>query len=440
MNNDSQLLERAELHRILEGQFNLTELKNIAFYIGVDYEIFNQQSISDFARELILYCQRRGRLSCLVEELLKQRQNLVKKLADWLIKLSPCQDTAKVQVIIAEPVTDLPVLLTELAGVLRIAPEEIVLITAVRGSSRLLLQIPVTAVDFTHFSRIFTLLNNQYHVLSIQEFLFLDQKVQQVWRIAATQHPPLVKEKILYPTISWQAAQQLVDTKPPHLPASVPPMVKVPGHWLAQTANYTTLYNISQDIISQLDPSEVTRLESFFPQYTEMAQTGQVKSIRQAAQAFALGEGAESMALIVVSVLVTAFNSWLVQQNRKTLAELKEQTDWKSLSILLDDALKQGRIPAQLRHRIRLVTDEVIPATLGDVYAPYERALAALQQTVGINLELLTYEQQLRENISRTRRYGDDPDGRVERNMIIERLNHFSIRTIGISFNQLCDG
>ncbi|HUM67675.1 MAG TPA: hypothetical protein PLK31_02360 [Chloroflexota bacterium] len=440
MNTFGQPSERVELHQILEDQFNLTELKNLAFYIGVDYEVFSQQSLSDFARELILYCERRKRLSCLVEEILRQRHNLVEKLTGWLAKLPSCHPTAKVQVIIAEPVADLPALLAALANALRMPTEEIVLITAVRGTTRLLLQIPVTAVDFTQFSRLFSLLNGQYHVLSIQDFLFLDQTSQQVWQLAATQYPPLVQQHMLYPTISWQAAQELADDQPQNPALSSQTIATVPEHWLAQAANQTALYSISREIISQLAPGEAGRLNSFFPQYTALAQTGQVKTVRQAAQAFGLGEGVESMALIVLSVLVTAFNTWLLQQNRQTLAEFKEQAEWQSLSNSLDEALKQGRVPAELRRRIRLATDEVIPATLGDIYTPYERGLATLQNMAGSDLELLTYEQQLRENISRARRYGDSPEVQVERSAIIERLNRLAFTAVGISFNQLCNG
>ncbi|MCL4266919.1 MAG: hypothetical protein KJ069_27315 [Anaerolineae bacterium] len=440
MNTIGQPSERVELHQILEDQFNLTELKNLAFYIGVDYEVFNHQALSDFARELILYCERRKRLSCLVEEILRQRHNLVEKLTGWLAKLPLCQATAKVQVIIAEPVADLPALLAALANALRMSTEEIVLITAVRGTTRLLLQTPATAVDFTQFSRIFSLLNGQYHVLSIEDFLFLAQTQQQVWQFAATQYPPLSHQKTLYPIISWQTAQELTGVRPQKSELPTQTIVTVPEHWLAQTTNQTALYNISKDIISQLAPGETGRLESFFPQYTELAQTGQVKTVRQAAQAFGLGEGVESMALIVLSVLVTAFNTWLLQQNRQTLAGIKEQVEWQSLSQSLDEALKQGRVPIELRRRIRLATDEVIPATLGDIYTLYERGLATLQSTVGPDLELLTYEQQLRENISKARRYGDNTELQAERSVIVERLNRLALTAVGISFNQLSNG
>lgn len=437
MNTLWQSPERVELHQLLEKQFNLTELKNLAFYIGVNYELFRHNVISDFARELILYCERRERLSCLVAEIIRQRRNLVEKLTGWLAKLPPCREMAKVQVIIAEPIADAPALLAALASALRVPIEEIELITAVRGTSRLLLQIPVTAVDFTQFSRIFSLLNGQYHVLSIEDFLFLDQTIQQVWQLAATQYPPMSHQQTLYPVISWQTAQELAGVKiqKSELPSQT--TSTVPEHWLAQVTNQTALYNISQGIVGQLAPGETGRLDSFFPQYAELAQTGQVKTVRQAAQAFGLGEGVESMALIVLSVLVTAFNTWLLQQNRQTLAGIKEQVEWQSLNQSLDAALKQGRVPAELRRRIRLTTDEVIPATLGDIYTPYERGLTTLQSLVGPGLELLTYEQQLRENISKARRYGDNTELQAERSVIIERLNRLALTAVGLSFNQL---
>lgn len=128
------------------------------------------------------------------------------------------------------------------------------------------------------------------------------------------------------------------------------------------------------------------------------------------------------------------------QQSRHTLAELKirQETDREILYRLLDDALRQNRISRPEQERLRPLLAETIAQEISDPYSAYEHGLGKLTERVGQNLELLTYEQQLRENISQARRYGDTPERSSRRSEIIDQLNHFSLRQSGESFNQLC--
>ncbi len=56
----------ADLRQKLIKQFNLSELRNLAFDLGIDHEELSGSSKSDEARELIAHCQRRGSLPTLL--------------------------------------------------------------------------------------------------------------------------------------------------------------------------------------------------------------------------------------------------------------------------------------------------------------------------------------------------------------------------------------
>jgi len=66
------------------------------------------------------------------------------------------------------------------------------------------------------------------------------------------------------------------------------------------------------------------------------------------------------------------------------------------------------------------------------------RLLTRLGQEHPDYLEALLYQVRLAENIQRVRLYGDDEARQVDRIQIIHNLNILALRTIGISFNDLC--
>ena len=63
------------LRQILNDYFNESELQNLAFDLGVDYENLPGKAKSDKARELIAFLDRRGRLAELVQRCHQLRPN-----------------------------------------------------------------------------------------------------------------------------------------------------------------------------------------------------------------------------------------------------------------------------------------------------------------------------------------------------------------------------
>ena len=92
--------ERAKLRRFLENGFSLSELKILAFDLGVDFQLFSHETTSELSLELIAYFERRKRLHCLVTEVLRQRHD--NDLVQLLAKLSPVSPTKKMQIIVSE--------------------------------------------------------------------------------------------------------------------------------------------------------------------------------------------------------------------------------------------------------------------------------------------------------------------------------------------------
>lgn len=431
--------ERTELRRLLVERFTLSELKDLAFDLGVAYEVFKHDTLADFARELMLFCERQGQVSCLLSEIRRCRPDHEQLLATLLAKLPPCAIEQKIQIIIAETLLErMQVLLEGLARELGIPVEAITVVGAAWGSTRLLLGLPTAAINFTRFKHISTLANGRYHVLSIEAFTFMSFDIQKTWRLIATAHPPLYADGTLYAAISWQAAQLLAGGQKmtTAFSPSTPPLT----HWLSRTDNQSQLLAISRELVGKLSPGETNRLESLFPRYAQLAQMGQVKTVQQVQREFGLSGDVASLAIVVLSVLFTAINAWIEQQNRQTLTELKlrQEADRTLLYRLLDDALKRNHIVKDERERLRPYLAEAVAREIGDPYSGYERGLEKLNELLGQNLELLTYEQQLRENIGQTRRYGDTFERTSRRSEVIEQLNRFSLQMLGQSFNDLC--
>lgn len=70
---DLDSLDLAVLRDKMNKYFSLSELHNICFDMGIDYEDLAASSKMAFTRELIVYTQRRGQLNDLIEELRKAR-------------------------------------------------------------------------------------------------------------------------------------------------------------------------------------------------------------------------------------------------------------------------------------------------------------------------------------------------------------------------------
>jgi hypothetical protein len=119
----------------------------------------------------------------------------------------------------------------------------------------------------------------------------------------------------------------------------------------------------------------------------------------------------------------------------------------------INQACQQGKTLSskfeQLLHKLpdksaEGVQDNVVflPTRSLDEYSFYEEGMNKLLQNVYRDnphySEILNYENRLRENIDKARRYGDKNSHKVERNEIIHHLNNLTESILGKSFNELC--
>jgi len=72
---DADRSSRAQLRRVLDEYFNETELRNLCFDIGIDYEGLSSGGKADKARELIAHCERHVRVDELERRCRKLRPN-----------------------------------------------------------------------------------------------------------------------------------------------------------------------------------------------------------------------------------------------------------------------------------------------------------------------------------------------------------------------------
>ncbi len=70
-------IDLSDLVDKIEGAFGLEDLRDLSFNLNIDFESIPGQSKSAKARELVLYCKRRGLLLDLITELAAQRPNMV---------------------------------------------------------------------------------------------------------------------------------------------------------------------------------------------------------------------------------------------------------------------------------------------------------------------------------------------------------------------------
>jgi len=197
--------DRAKLRQFLVERFSLDELKNLAFDLGVDFELFAHQTKQEFSRGLIAYFERRDNLSCLVTGLLRQRHD--DDLARLLAKLPARAASKKIQIIASEDVLqDVSSLLDELAKKLGISRHEVALVGAAWGSARLLISVPEDAIDRQVLAELRGLGEGEYGVVAVDTFDGLDTTSQEAWRLVARDWPPILQENVLRPVVSWQEA------------------------------------------------------------------------------------------------------------------------------------------------------------------------------------------------------------------------------------------
>jgi hypothetical protein len=64
---DERAVFRIQLHQILTHRLDLEELRNLCFYVGVEYDDLRGEGRSSKARELIKHLDNRGQLGALVK-------------------------------------------------------------------------------------------------------------------------------------------------------------------------------------------------------------------------------------------------------------------------------------------------------------------------------------------------------------------------------------
>jgi hypothetical protein len=138
--------ERLAFKDYLTKHFNLDELKDLVFALGINYENIPHATASEFARELILCSERLEQLPCLMQFALKQRPS--DDIAELLVKLAPCDPRAKVIIIVSNEYRgDLVGLKAKITALAEISWEEVSLIAAMRGSIHVLVGLPRHAAD-----------------------------------------------------------------------------------------------------------------------------------------------------------------------------------------------------------------------------------------------------------------------------------------------------
>lgn len=179
---------RSRLRLFLTEFFSLSELKDICFDLGVDYEMFPHQTKGNLSRELLAYFERKQNLSCLVAELVKHRPN--EELVALLAELESCSPRSKVQIVLpVDKLRNRKDLLSQLAQVLGVAPDEVMLIATAPGSIRLLVSLPAEVAE-----RLVALnpdhLGEKYEITSISTYESLSPEEQTSWREAALRGKP----------------------------------------------------------------------------------------------------------------------------------------------------------------------------------------------------------------------------------------------------------
>jgi hypothetical protein len=179
---------RSRLRLFLTEHFNLSELKNICFDLGVDYEMFPHQTKGDLSRELLAYFERKENLSCLVAEVVKHRPD--EELVALLAELESCSPRSKIQIVLpADKLKNRKDLLSELAKVLGVTSDEVMLIATATGSIHLLVSLPAEAAE-----RLVALnpdhIGEAYEISSISTYESLSPEEQANWREAALRGKP----------------------------------------------------------------------------------------------------------------------------------------------------------------------------------------------------------------------------------------------------------
>lgn len=204
--------ERRHLRRLLARHFELDELRDLAFDLGAEYTVFHQDSRRAFCRAWIASFESQGRVRCLAAAARERTQEPDAVLENLLARLPACAPWPRLQVILGEGQQDVGELLGDLAKRLRITPDEIVLVTAVRGSVRLLVSVPAGAAGAAAPTPAVLAAPAALAAAggAFAPFETLEALDQHAWRWVAQTWPPVVTGGVLQPVALWEEALDAV--------------------------------------------------------------------------------------------------------------------------------------------------------------------------------------------------------------------------------------
>src|SRR5687767_2808983 len=138
--------ERVTLKQFLVDYFSLSELQDLVFNLGIGSDTLPATTTPEMARALIEYCERRGKVSCLLIEVQKARP--AAQFGHVLGRLGSCTPHKKLEIVVhGASMANLQEVLAEFAKKLGLSPDDISLHAAAPGSLQLLVSLPPDAAD-----------------------------------------------------------------------------------------------------------------------------------------------------------------------------------------------------------------------------------------------------------------------------------------------------
>ena len=86
-------MQRAQIRETLDKYFDDGELQTLCFDLGVDYDNLPGDNKADKARELVGYCERRGRVVALYEAIYRRRPNAFWEKEVARVRKEACEQT-----------------------------------------------------------------------------------------------------------------------------------------------------------------------------------------------------------------------------------------------------------------------------------------------------------------------------------------------------------
>lgn len=210
----------ATLSRILKTGYNdLTELREMAFAIGAEHYLFQQDTPDDFIQGWIEFLQNRQWLGCLIDRLKQDSHRDIGLPTN--LAFPDCPALIKVQVVLANDfcLENWPERKRKLMAALDLQAAKPVFMAAVWNPVRLLLVVPQKQL---HILQILYK-RHEYgdEFLSVMPFRLLSPLAQIAWQHIAWHKPFRLDNDVLTPTITWQeallTAVQNPPTPPPHI-------------------------------------------------------------------------------------------------------------------------------------------------------------------------------------------------------------------------------